>query len=89
MNKPIVFSKKFKKNYGRRIQNKKNVKIQFQKRLDLFQKDRDSPTLRDHWLKGSLRDYGSFSISGDIRIIYQEFKEIIVLVDVGTHNQVY
>jgi len=37
-----------------------------------------------------MKGFYAFSITGDIRVIYQKISdEEIILVDIGSHNQVY
>ena len=43
----------------------------------------------DHKLIGSLEGFRSFSITGDIRVVYRKDGAEIELYDIGTHNQVY
>lgn len=57
-------------------------------------KFRDNPfdsTLRNHPLKGSMFGKRAFSVSGDLRIIFQEFEHytLVLMLDVGSHNQIY
>ena len=61
------------------------------KALILFIADRSSPALRNHPLKGKLSGLYSFSAAWDLRIVYKEEGNFltIILIDVGTHNQVY
>ncbi len=56
-----------------------------------FVEDRSDPILRNHRLKGKMRNFYSISAAWDLRIIYQEKGNFltVILVDVGTHNQVY
>lgn len=46
-------------------------------------------SLRDHALEGNMKGLRAFSITADIRVVYAEDEDFIVLVDVGTHAQVY
>lgn len=48
-----------------------------------------NPLLHDHQLKGGKSGYRSCSITGDIRLLYRITGDIIELLDIGTHNQVY
>lgn len=59
--------------------------------LILFEQDRTSPRIRDHALKGRLKGLRAFSAGWDLRIIYREEGGFItiILLDVGSHNQVY
>lgn len=87
--KPIKYSRKFKKAFSARIQSKKKLRKQFVERVDLFnQGHRDQP-INDHALAGKMKGLRSFSVSGDIRIIYRETAEFYEFLDVGSHAQVY
>lgn len=80
----------FKKLYKIRIA--RNVKLvkQTAERIALFQKDPTNPLLKEHSLKGKKHSFRSFSITGDIRIVYfQVSKNHVIFFDIGTHNQVY
>ena len=80
----------FKKSYKKRISNNPKLILKTAQRINLFQENSDEPILRDHQLKGSKNNLRAFSITGDIRIVYMKISdEHIVLLDIGTHNQVY
>ncbi len=59
--------------------------------LRKFAKDRKDPTLKDHALKGKMKSFRAFSAAHDLRVIYREEGGFItvILLDAGTHNQVY
>ncbi len=61
------------------------------KAIEYFQVDPLSPALRNHPLKGSMSGKRAFSVGGDIRVIFQEFEHytMVLMLDVGSHNQVY
>lgn len=68
----------------------------FQKRqidtaLLMFKTDRTDPVLHDHALKGKMKSLRAFSAGHDLRVIYREEGGFItiILLDAGTHNQVY
>lgn len=80
----------FKKSYKKRISKNPKLVLKTAQRINLFQENSDEPILRDHQLKGSKNNLRAFSISGDIRIVYMKVsEEHIILLDIGTHNQVY
>ncbi len=86
----VEFSRSFLKAYGQRVKKNSKLKLQFQKRLDIFKNNRRHPYLHDHKLTGIKANLRSFSITGDIRAIYRTVSEnLIVLIDIGSHNQVY
>lgn len=58
-------------------------------RLSMFITNPRHPLLHDHALKGNRSGHRSFSVTGDIRIIYRVIDDAIELLDIGTHNQVY
>jgi len=58
--------------------------------MRLFSKDGGNTLLKDHRLTGSKNDMRAFSVTGDVRLVYKKIdKNTILLMDVGTHNQVY
>ncbi|VAW71850.1 conserved hypothetical protein [hydrothermal vent metagenome] len=44
---------------------------------------------KDHSLSGEWNDFREFHVSGDILVIYQIEKEVIKLVRLGTHSQLF
>ncbi|MBI4067669.1 type II toxin-antitoxin system YafQ family toxin [Candidatus Gottesmanbacteria bacterium] len=90
MEKIIKRHPTFDKHYRKRILPHPNLDIKFQERITLFIFNPMYPLLKDHPLTGKKAHLRSFSITGDIRVIYQEiFPGEILLIDIGTHNQVY
>lgn len=86
----IDFHKKFQKHYIKRIKCNKNLNIIFNEKVELFAIDPNYKVLNNHYLIGKMKGLYSFSITGDIRIIYQWVDEKTVLfLDIGSHNQVY
>lgn len=79
----------FIKNYRKRVRPNLKLKLQFEKRLALFKMDRSHPLLKDHQLAGNKSEYRAFSITGNVRVVYRQFGDEILLYDIGTHNQVY
>lgn len=88
--KTIIFDSAFLKSYKKRIRDNKKLRIQYQKRLVLFQKNPSSLLLHNHKLTGELINKYAFSITGDIRVVYYiDKKGTIIFLDIGSHNQVY
>lgn len=79
----------FNKHFKVRILPNKNLVRKFEERLVLFLKKPDNPILKDHKLVGKMNGYRSFSIGGDLRVIYRIIGDTLELYDIGTHNQVY
>jgi addiction module RelE/StbE family toxin len=87
--KAIFYSKEFIKVYKRSIKGNKNLEKRLHERVALFLRNQNDPLLRNHELQGSMKDYRSFSVTGDYRIIYREYSEYFHFLKLGTHNQVY
>lgn len=86
----VSLNRVFLKNYQKRIASNTVLVKKFSSRYKLFLKDRSNPILRDHKLSGTLKGYRSFSITGDIRVLYEQIgSHFIEFYDIGTHNQVY
>ncbi len=89
MAKTVLRSKKFEKHYRKRIAHDPKLKQQFAERLALFVRGERGPPVNDHALIGNMEGLRAFSVSGDIRVLYTENGDDIILFDTGTHNQVY
>lgn len=58
--------------------------------IQLFARDPFHPALRNHKLKGPQEGAWSFSAGYDLRILYVNESDVIVLLlKVGTHEEVY
>ncbi|MBI4548150.1 MAG: type II toxin-antitoxin system mRNA interferase toxin, RelE/StbE family [Ignavibacteriae bacterium] len=82
-----AFTKQFRRQY-----QKLPIKLrdQFDERLQLFMADPTLPQLRVHPLKGKYAGYWSMNISGDLRALYLERgDELIIFALIGTHSQLY
>lgn len=55
----------------------------------LFKNDKSLAELYNHKLGGKMSGLSAFSLGYDLRVIYKETKSVIILVDIGTHPQVY
>ncbi|MBU1200301.1 type II toxin-antitoxin system mRNA interferase toxin, RelE/StbE family [Patescibacteria group bacterium] len=86
----ILTHPNFSKNFKKRIKLNSRLVKRFQNRIHLFAENSKHPTLKDHQLSRTKKRLRSFSITGDIRIVYQQIsKNKILLLDIGSHNQVY
>ena len=63
------------------------IKIQAEKKEDIFRKDPHSRTLKTHKLKGELCDFWSFSVNRSYRIIFEfQSEDVIVFHSIGDHD---
>lgn len=83
----LRYDKKFKQQFKKLPKKQQD---QFEQRLRLFVEDRAHPLLRLHPLKGAFAGYYSINISGDLRALYYQMdEEIIIFALIGTHSQLY
>lgn len=85
----IRFNRRFTKHYKKRILSNHRLSFIFDERYKLFVAGERGYPLYDHMLTGNLTGKRSFSITADIRVIYEETEEAVIFLDVGTHAQVY
>jgi mRNA-degrading endonuclease YafQ of YafQ-DinJ toxin-antitoxin module len=57
--------------------------------LRRFAADPGDPLLRTHKLKGDLRDYWSFTVDYDLRVLFRWDGDVAFLVNIGSHDEVY
>jgi addiction module RelE/StbE family toxin len=86
--KQIKRDRTFEKHFKERISPNKQLVGQFKDSLELFMEG-ELKTLDHHALRGKLAGKRAFSITDDIRSIYAEQSDSIVVLDIGNHNQVY
>ena len=86
--KQIVFSTPFRKAYRERIAPYPHLVKLFRKKFKLFESE-DHAELDIHALGGRMLGLSAFSIDYDLRVVYKEMKNSIILIDIGTHPQVY
>ena len=89
MDAKLRYASAFLKHYKKRITPSVALQKKVQERMIMLTINPRHPLLHDHPLKGDQSGRRSFSITGDIRVIYRIVDETIELLDIGTHNQVY
>jgi len=84
----IVYHKNFIKSYKMLPQN---LKSKVQNTILVFSKTPKAKSLRNHVLKGKLKGKRAISVTNDYRIIFEEHDNyvVVIMLDLGTHNQVY
>ena len=85
----IEFSHVFIKRFKNRFSHAPKIRKKFEERTRLFSLDPKNAILEDHALKGDKVGMRSFSVTGDIRVVYYILENTAYFVDIGTHNQVY
>lgn len=87
----VSFDKSFQKSFAKRIKNTVAEEIFWQK-LKTFSVNPFESSLGTHKLSGKLRDYWSFSLQHDLRVIFfftNDKPKEAVFFDIGTHDDVY
>lgn len=84
----IKFTKKFEKRM-KKLSPKLKQKVILT--VEKFSKNPHEKSFRNHELKGNLLGCRAISVTGDVRIVFKEYDDyvLVVMVDVGTHAQVY
>jgi addiction module RelE/StbE family toxin len=86
----VVWDEGFRRRYKKRIGRSFQLKERFWQKLGLFVSDPFSRQLRTHKLSGKLQGLWAFSIDDDYRIVFEFVAENrALLIDVGTHDEVY
>jgi len=89
----ILRSNSFIRAARRMVKKYPSIAEDMEATLELLCKDAFHPFLKTHKLKGNLEDSWACSISYDLRIVFKfvQYKEseAILLLTVGTHDEVY
>lgn len=93
MKRKLVLSSRFERNYKKIALKSPILKKNIDRTILLLGEDAFSPQLNTHKLSGKLSHLHSCNCGFDCRIIFQVLnegeKEILLLVDFGTHDEVY
>lgn len=93
--KTLVWDKSFKRAFKRTIRKNPQLEEKIFRSLELLANEPFAKSLKAHKLQGQLEGLWAYSVEYDCRIIYnfeQDSKtneELIVLIDIGTHDEVY
>jgi addiction module RelE/StbE family toxin len=86
----IAYSPAFARAYKKQIKNQTAIQKLFTEKVALFLQDPYHPQLRTHKLKGILKDFYSFSIDYDLRVIFYFASENeVIFENIGSHDEVY
>lgn len=89
----LLFSTTFERKIKRLLKKDAGLKADVGKVLKLLETDVFHPALKTHKLKGKLEGRWACTIAYDLRIVFKivqfENAEAILLLTVGTHDEVY
>jgi addiction module RelE/StbE family toxin len=87
--KKIEFSNPFKKSFKKTVLKNSDVAFALMQKLFMMSQGINHPSLKLHKLKGALSNYYAISIEYDLRIILEISNDKILLIDIGSHDEVY
>ncbi len=86
----IAWDQGFKRIYKKKIKYNNELKKKFWEAIALFSKTPFNPRLKTHKLVGKLEGFWAFSIAYDYRVVFRFIDdEEVLLIDIGTHDEVY
>jgi addiction module RelE/StbE family toxin len=88
----IIWDKKFKKIYRSWSKKRPDLVGTFKDKMELFVNNPFHPSLRTHSLSGILKELWSLRITYEYRLIFKfigKRKKKVLLIHIGTHQEVY
>ena len=88
----IAFAQSFQKAFRKRSALSPELEPLFWDKVKLFIRDPFDPALKTHKLSGLLKDFWSFSLGYDSRVVFyftNDKPKKAVFTDIGTHDEVY
>jgi mRNA interferase YafQ len=91
----VVLSSKFKRAFRKFVRRNPNLQSQIEETLVQMESDVFAVNLATHKLEGKLAGLRACSCGYDCRIVFsieneeETNRELIVLIDIGTHDEVY
>lgn len=91
----LVLTPKFKRAFRKFVKRNANLQQRIEETLQQMETDVFAPSLGTHKLSGKLDGLQSCSCGYDCRIVFsieqnaEANGEVIVLLDIGTHDEVY
>jgi addiction module RelE/StbE family toxin len=88
----LIWDERFKKIYKKWVRQHPELKAQFAKKIIQFEEDPFHPALKTHSLSGVLKGLWLFRISYEQRLVFDftdESRSQVILIDIGSHEEVY
>lgn len=91
----LIWEKSFKRAFKRIVRKNPQLEDKILVVLEVLENDPFANSLKSHKLRGQLDGLWACSVEYDCRIIYtfeqdsDSDNEIILLIDIGTHDEVY
>ena len=88
----LILDNAFKQSYTKWRNKHLNLVDLFKEKLKLFSEEPFNPILKTHSLSGILKGLWAFNINYKYRVIFKfitKDKQKVLLIDIGTHDEVY
>ena len=85
----IKYSSEFLKKFKKLNSHDQGLREKVTKKLDTFKQDQNYPSLRLHKVSTSISEAWSLSLDRKLRILFVYREYGILLVDIGSHDEVY
>lgn len=91
----LVLTTRFERAFRREVDRNPSLQEQIEATLRRMAADINDPRLRTHHLSGQLAGLYACTVNYDCRIVFQKQKlpkgggEVLILVNIGTHDDVY
>ena len=85
----LIWGSSFRRAYRRMLQRDPRLKRAIQQALRTFADDPFAASLRTYKLSGQLEGLWAFTVRHDCRVVFQFIDGDTLLVDIGTHDEVY
>jgi addiction module RelE/StbE family toxin len=93
MIREVIASPAFKRRLKAWLKSDPHTRKALAEAMELLSLDAFCPTLHSHKLRGDMKGAWACSVGYDLRIIFELQRlnglEVVVLVDLGTHDDVY
>jgi len=85
----IEFSSPYRKAFKKLISKNPDLVFVVFNKLFVLSENINHPSLKLHKLKGELKDFYAIPIESNLRIILELHDDGILLINIGTHDDVY
>jgi mRNA-degrading endonuclease YafQ of YafQ-DinJ toxin-antitoxin module len=91
----LVLTPRFERSFRHLIGKNPNLRAQIEITIRRMAADIDDPRLKTHHLSGQLAGLHACTVNYDCRIVFNKQKhpktgaEVLILIDIGTHDEVY
>jgi addiction module RelE/StbE family toxin len=86
----LKFTTHFKKTFNKLVRKNPACAFDILNALLQFSNNPQNPVLKTHKLSGDKKELWSFTVQYDMRIIFgYETDKIAIIVNIGTHDEVY